>query len=107
MGIEINLMENYPRTKRNVEERGETKTEENRRIARLFGKEFFDGSRDHGYGGFNYHPKYWQPVLPDFQRHYTLTKDSAVLDIGCAKGFMLYDMIKLIPGIQIAGVDIS
>ena len=107
MGIEINLMENYPRTKRNIDERGKTKTEENRGIARQFGKEFFDGSRDHGYGGFNYNPKYWQPVIPDFQRYYNLTKNSTVLDIGCAKGFMLYDMTQLIPGIDVKGVDVS
>lgn len=100
-------MSNYPRTKRNIEERGRTKTTENRQIARKFEKEFFDGSRDHGYGGFHYHPKYWQPVIPDLQRHYNLTKDSDVLDIGCAKGFMLYDMKKLIPGIRVNGIDIS
>ena len=107
MGIEINLMANYPRTKRNVEERGKTKTAKDRRIARQFGKEFFDGSRDQGYGGFHYHPKYWQPVIPDFQRHYGLTKHNTVLDVGCAKGFMLYDMMKLIPDIQVKGIDIS
>lgn len=107
MGIEINLMANYPRTKRNVEERGKTKTEENRRIARQFGKEFFDGTRDHGYGGFRYDPKYWKPVIPNFQHHYSLSKHSSILDVGCAKGFMLHDMAKLIPGIQVKGVDIS
>ena len=107
MGVEINLMANYPRTKRNIEERGSSKTEENRRIARKFEKDYFDGSRDHGYGGFHYNPKYWQPVIPDFQRYYALTKHSAVLDVGCAKGYMLYDMTKLIPGIQVKGIDIS
>ncbi|EKD70803.1 MAG: methyltransferase type 11 [uncultured bacterium] len=107
MGKEINLMANYPRTKRNTVERNRKKTAENRRIGRQFGKEFFDGSRDHGYGGYNYHSKYWQPVIPDFQKYYALTKESAVLDVGCAKGFMLYDMVTLIPGIQVKGIDVS
>ncbi len=54
MGIEIDLLVNYPRTKRNVDERGQSKTEDDRRIARQFGRDFFDGDRRHGYGGFNY-----------------------------------------------------
>lgn len=105
--MEIDLMANYPRTKRNVEERGKTKTPEDRAIARQFGKEFFDGSREHGYGGFSYNAKYWQPVIPDFQKHFNLGSESAVLDIGCAKGFMLYDFVTLIPGITVKGIDIS
>lgn len=107
MGIEIDLLKNYPRAKRNVKERGNTKTETDRTIARQFGKEFFDGSRDHGYGGFSYHPRFWEPVIPDFQKQYQLNKNSSVLDIGCAKGFMLHDMLRLIPGITVKGIDVS
>ena len=61
MGQEIDLMANYPRPKRNVEERGATKTDADRALARKFGEEFFDGDRTHGYGGFNYQPRFWQP----------------------------------------------
>jgi len=107
MGIEIDLLKNYPKTKRNVKERGNTKTEEDRVIARKFGKDFFDGNREHGYGGYYYNPKFWQPVIPTFQDHFDLTSNSSVLDVGCGKGFMLYDMIKLIPNITVKGVDIS
>lgn len=105
--MEIDLMMNYPRTKRNVSERVATKSEEDRRIARQFGKDFFDGDRSVGYGGFYYAPRFWQPVIPDFQKHYSLTKDSSILDVGCAKGFMLHDFAQLIPGITVKGVDIS
>lgn len=107
MGREIDLLVNYPKTKRNVEERGAAKTPEDRAIARKFGKEFFDGSRDHGYGGFSYLPRFWQPVIPTFQEHFGLTDKSSVLDVGCAKGFMLHDMAQAIPGITVRGVDIS
>ncbi len=107
MGREVNLMINYPRSKRNVEERGATKTEEDRVVARLFGKEFFDGDRKTGYGGFNYHPRFWQPVVPTFKKFYGLTDQHSVLDVGCAKGFMLYDFITLIPGIKVKGIDVS
>lgn len=107
MGKEINLMENYPRTKRDPSQRAAAKTEEDRRIAREFGKDFFDGDRKVGYGGFNYHPRFWQPVIPTFQQYYGLTANSSVLDVGCAKGFMLYDMMQMIPGIKVEGIDIS
>lgn len=104
---EINLLENYPRTKRNCEERQNVKTPEVQRIARKFGKEFFDGDRQYGYGGFSYHPRFWQPVVPVFQKHYGLTHHSSILDVGCAKGFMLHDFAQLIPGIYVQGIDIS
>ncbi|MDT2076440.1 MAG: class I SAM-dependent methyltransferase [Planktomarina sp.] len=107
MGQEIDLLENYPRTKRNVEERGATKTEDVRRVARQFGKEFFDGDRQYGYGGFKYFPRFWQPVIPTFQKYFGLTGRSSLLDVGCAKGFMLHDFVELIPGITVSGVDVS
>lgn len=107
MGKKIDLLVNYPKTKRNVKERGVSKTEEDRAIARKFGKEFFDGDRKHGYGGFSYHPRFWQPVIPTFQEHFGFTAKSSVLDVGCGKGFMLHDMAESIPGITVKGVDIS
>ncbi|MCB1165350.1 MAG: class I SAM-dependent methyltransferase [Leptospiraceae bacterium] len=107
MGQEINLMENYPKSKRNVDERGMEKTEDDRALARKFGKEFFDGDRSHGYGGYSYNPRFWQPVIPTFQRHWGLDASSSVLDVGCGKGFMMHDFAELIPGITVKGIDIS
>ena len=107
MGQEIDLLENYPRTKRNVEERGATKTEDVRRVAKQFGKDFFDGDRQYGYGGFKYFPRFWQPVIPTFQKHFGLTSRSSLSDVGCAKGFMLHDLLELIPDITVSGVDVS
>ena len=66
-----------------------------------------DGERKTGYGGFTYNPRFWQPVVPTFQEHYNLSENSSVLDVGCAKGFMLHDFCELIPGISLKGVDIS
>jgi SAM-dependent methyltransferase len=107
MGREIDLLVNYPKTKRNVEDRGSEKSEDDRRIARMFGKEYFDGDRKYGYGGYSYNPRFWQPVVKTFQKYYNLTSESSILDVGCGKGFMLYDFMQLIPGITIAGIDIS
>ena len=107
MGKEIDLLKNYPKSNRNLDERANAKTEKDREIARQFGKDFFDGDRCHGYGGFNYSPRFWEPVISTFQSHWDLTPKSSVLDVGCAKGFMLYDMARLIPGITVKGIDIS
>lgn len=107
MGIEIDLLANYPKTKRNLDERLAFKTEADREIARRFDREFFDGDRRYGYGGFSYMSRFWQPVIPTFQSHWKLDKSSSVLDVGCAKGFMMHDMSQLIPGITVKGIDIS
>ena len=107
MGQEIDLMRNYPRTKRDTKQRGAEKTNKDRDLARKFEKDFFDGDRRNGYGGFNYNSRFWQPVVPDFQEFYNLSKNSKILDVGCAKGFMIHDFSELIPGIEVQGIDIS
>jgi ubiquinone/menaquinone biosynthesis C-methylase UbiE len=107
IGREFDLLARYPKTKRNLDQRNEAKTEESRAIARNFGFDYFDGDRNHGYGGFNYHPRFWTDVIQDIIFTYGLTNDSSVLDVGCAKGFFLYDLVKALPGINYAGVDIS
>jgi ubiquinone/menaquinone biosynthesis C-methylase UbiE len=107
MGRSINLLRNYPKSKRDLKKRLNNKSEKVRKIARKFGKEFFDGDRSFGYGGFSYNKKYWLNVIEDFKKFYKLSSTSKVLDVGCAKGFMLYDFRKKIKGITIRGVDIS
>lgn len=104
---EINLMDRYPKSKRPVDERAKYITEEYRSIARQFGKEFFDGERLYGYGGYTYHPRFWTETVKRFQQHYRLPENASILDIGCGKGFMLYDFKQLMPKATIAGIDIS
>jgi ubiquinone/menaquinone biosynthesis C-methylase UbiE len=107
MGVEIDLLSNYPKTSRNLEARVVEKNDEIRAIARKFGEEFFDGDRKFGYGGFGYHPKYWSQVIPDLESHFGSLSGKSVLDVGCAKGFMLYDLVRLVPDIEVAGIDVS
>ena len=107
MGKEVDLMINYPKSKRDLSKRLVEKTKEDRDLARKFGKELFDGDRSHGYGGFDYNSRFWSPVIPAFKEYYNLDKHKNILDIGCAKGFMLYDFIRAIPGISVQGVDVS
>jgi SAM-dependent methyltransferase len=104
---EINLMAKYPKTKRNINEREVQRTKDDIQLAKQFGKEYFDGERRTGYGGYYYHERFWTNVVQDFIEYYKLTKDSKILDVGCGKGFMLFDFMNAIPGITVKGIDIS
>ena len=104
---EINLLKKYPKTKRDLSKRGNEKTEEDRIIARRFDKEFFDGDRKNGYGGYYYNSKFWTEVVKDLNNFYKLKNGSKILDIGCGKGFMLFDFMKLNPNFVLEGIDIS
>lgn len=105
--VEINLMHNYPQTKRDLDKRVSERTAEDIIIAKQFGEDFFDGERRYGYGGYEYNPRFFKEVVRDMIDYYNLTQKSSVLDVGCAKGFMLYDFTRAIPGMKIRGVDIS
>ena len=104
---EINLLKNYPITKRNLDEALVERTDEVRQVARRFDKDFFDGERKYGYGGYNYNPRFWTDVVKDFKNYYDLKDGSKILDVGCGKGFMLYDFKKHIPKLNVYGIDIS
>lgn len=104
---EVNLLKSYPVIKRNITQRAINKTETIRAIARKFGQEYFDGERKYGYGGYYYHPRFWQETVKDIQNYYHITSKSSILDVGCGKGFMMHDFTTLLPGIQITGIDIS
>ena len=107
MGKEVDLLIKYPKAKRDLTKRLESKSEKVRSIARKFDKEFFDGEREFGYGGFSYNSKYWSEVVKDFSDYYNLKDDSKILDVGCAKGFMLFDFYKLNSNFDLHGIDIS
>jgi ubiquinone/menaquinone biosynthesis C-methylase UbiE len=105
--MEIDLLKNYPKSKRDLKARSK-KTDEDREIARKFDKDFFDGDRRYGYGGYTYNAKFWTNTVADFKNHWNLTENSSILDVGCGKGFMIYDFLQLIPNlIKINGIDIS
>jgi len=102
---EVNLLARYPKARRNIKARLAHK-EENRRIALQFGKEYFDGTREQGYGGYRYDGR-WIPIAEDIVRHFGLKAGDRVLDVGCGKGFLVKDLMKVCPGLEAFGVDIS
>ena len=69
--------------------------------------DYWDGSRRYGYGGYKYIPDRWRPIAELLIKNYNLTNNSSVLDVGCGKGFLLYEMKLLLPNLNIAGFDIS
>ena len=101
----INLLDTLPEVQRPIDERAQVSPED-RILSWKLGKEYFDGTRQQGYGGYYYDGR-WKPVVRRFQEYYTLTDNSSILDIGCAKGFLLHDFLEEIPGITVAGIDIS
>lgn len=107
MKKEINLLKNYPNTKRDLNKRLVTKSKKDRLLARKFGFDFFDGNRRNGYGGYYYNPRFWNKVVKDFIKFYKLNKKSKILDVGCGKGFMLHDFKQAIPDLTVRGIDIS
>jgi SAM-dependent methyltransferase len=102
---EVNLLHSLPKPKRNLAERAAA-TEEDKAIACLYGKDYFDGSRKHGYGGFRYDGR-WIPVAETICQHWNLKAGDRVLDIGCAKGFLVKDLMKVCPGLEVFGIDVS
>jgi len=76
------------------------------KVAREYGQDFWDGDRKYGYGGYKYDGR-WQSVAEKLIKQYRLGKDSRILDVGCGKGFLLYEFKKLLPGAVVKGFDIS
>jgi SAM-dependent methyltransferase len=103
---ELNLLRRYPRSKRNIQKRTGAQSEENIRIAREYGREYFDGTRDTGYGGYRYDGR-WLPIAQDIAERYDLQPGDQILDVGCGKAFLLYEFTRAVPGVEIAGLDIS
>lgn len=75
-------------------------------VAKRLDKEYWDGDRKYGYGGYCYDGR-WKKVAEDMIKQYGLRSGQRVLDIGCGKGFFLYDLKSLIPNMEIRGIDIS
>lgn len=103
---EINLLDRLPETQRDVTARAAQKTDEDRSVAKRFGREFFDGERRYGYGGYRYDGR-WLPVARRLVEHYSLPPNARILDVGAAKGFLMYDFLQILPDAKVRGLDVS
>ena len=75
-------------------------------MAIKFDYDYWDGPREYGYGGYSYDGR-WRAVARDMIAHYGLKPGMRVLDVGSGKGFLLHDFGEAIPGLEVAGIDIS
>ena len=76
-------------------------------IAKRYDIDYWDGDRKFGYGGYKYIKDHFKDMAINIINEYSLTNSSSILDIGCGKAFLLYEIKKLLPNITIAGLDIS
>jgi protein-L-isoaspartate(D-aspartate) O-methyltransferase len=74
--------------------------------AKEFGFDYWDGDRNTGYGGYHYDGR-WAPVAQRLAAHYRLRSGHRVLDVGCGKGFLLYELGRAVPGLEVVGLDLS
>ena len=77
------------------------------KMAKEYEADYWDGDRRFGYGGYKYLAGRWKPVAQALIKNYNLSNESSVLDIGCGKGYLLYEMKLLLPNLRISGFDIS
>jgi ubiquinone/menaquinone biosynthesis C-methylase UbiE len=75
-------------------------------IALRWDKDYWDGERHLGYGGYRYDGR-WRPVAEEMAAYYQLAEDASILDVGCGKGFLLYEFTQVLPRARVAGLDIS
>ena len=102
---EVDLLRRLPRQARKLAApRASDPT--NRAAALKFGAEYFDGRREQGYGGYRYDGR-WLPIARDIVAHFGLRPGQRVLDVGCAKAFLVKDLMLVCPGLTVYGLDIS
>ncbi len=75
-------------------------------LAKKWGYDYWDGDRRVNYGGYKYDGR-WAKVATAMKEHYGIKAGDKVLDVGCGKGFILYDFTQVVPGVEVSGIDIS
>lgn len=76
------------------------------KIAKKFDFEYWDSDRRFGYGGYHYDGR-WRTVAEKIVAHYQIKPGDKILDIGCGKGFLLYEFTQIVPGVEVTGIDVS
>ncbi|MHC8605724.1 class I SAM-dependent methyltransferase [Arenicellales bacterium IMCC58067] len=76
-------------------------------LAKKWAFDYWDGDRRINYGGYQYLPGRWEKVARELVSHYELPENPRILDVGCGKGFLLFDFLKVRPDAEVYGIDIS
>ncbi len=101
------LQNNHKKTKRNYLKRINDSKVDCIKIAKKYGYDYWDGLRKYGYGGHYYIKDYWKSFAIKLIKAYKLSNNSKVIDLGCGKGFLIYELKKILPDLSIVGVDLS
>lgn len=75
-------------------------------VSKKYGADYWDGDRRYGYGGYRYDGR-WKAVAERLIATYDLKSDAKILDVGCGKAHLLYELQQLLPGAELRGFDIS
>ena len=102
----VNLLGNYPSPKKKRYVSENLRTIKHRIVASYRSKEFYDGKRIYGMGGFRYDGR-WKPIAEKICKKYKLNKKSKILEISCKKGFLMNDLKKTIPKMKVVGLESS
>tara|TARA_B100001175_G_C19438958_1_gene605122 strand:- start:246 stop:914 length:669 start_codon:yes stop_codon:yes gene_type:complete len=101
------LQQNHNKTKRNYIQRMMNKKAQCMKVSKKYGKDYWDGNRKYGYGGYRYIPGRLTKIAKIIIKKFNLNNKSKILDIGCGKGFLLYEIKKMLPECEIVGIDVS
>ena len=75
-------------------------------VAIQYSQDYWDGERQYGYGGYRYDGR-WRAVAEDMARHYQLQPGNNILDVGCGKGFLLYEFTQVVPGVEVSWSNLA
>lgn len=76
-------------------------------LAKQWSFDYWDGDRKICYGGYRYMEGRWEKVARAMVEQYGIKPGDKILDVGCGKGFLLYDFTKVVPDLELHGIDIS
>jgi len=76
------------------------------KLAKKWDYDYWDGNRHTGYGGYKYDGR-WRKVADAMVKHYDIKPGDRILDVGCGKAFLLHDLMEAVPGVEVAGIDVS
>ena len=100
-----NLLDDLPKSRRKLDIRVDVSSKDIE-YARIYGRHYYDGTREQGYGGYKYDGR-WAPVSKKIIRDLDIKGNNIVCEIGCAKGFLLYELTKHFSNLKCIGLDVS
>ena len=103
---EFDALKGYPTPKQKRYVGQNVRSIKNKITASYRDEKYYDGNRVNGYGGFRYDGR-WVPIAENMHKEYKLKKGDTMLQIGCEKGFLLYDFHQSYPDLEVCGTDIS